>query len=90
MYSYTRTTCTHTHTYFKRYIVSGQFVQHVVSQPGHHSLSGFPGTRSTVFRLNTEDGVQDVFGQFALVRYVCVGVKTKYFWSIIGWKTLLG
>lgn len=80
--------CTHAHTYFKRYVVRRQFLQHVISQPGHHSLSGFSSTWRAVFGLNTEDGVQYILSQFTLVGYVCVWMETKHLRSVIGWQTL--
>lgn len=79
---------TYTQAYFKRYIVRRQFLQHVISQPGHHSLSGVPSAWRAVLRLNTEDGVQYILSQFTLVGYVCIWVETKNLWSIIGWQTL--
>jgi len=80
--------CPLTQAYFKRYVVRRQFLQHVVSQPGHHGLSGFPSAQWAVFRLNIEDGVQDVLSQLTLVGDVGVRVETEHLWSVVGRQTL--
>ena len=87
---------THTHSYsvrmpsthFKSTIVRGQLLQHVISQPGHHGLSGLTPSARAVFGLDAQDGVQHVLGQLALVGDVGVGVQPEHLGTVVGGQAL--
>lgn len=75
-------------TCLKGCIVCRQLLQHVVSQPRDHCLSGLTSSTGAVFGLNAEDGVQHIFCKFALESNVCIWMQPKYFWRIISRQAL--
>lgn len=75
-------------THFKWYIIIRKLFQHIISQSGYNCLPGFTSSTRAVFRLNTEDDIQYIFGKLTLVSDISIGVQTKYLWCVISRKAL--
>lgn len=75
-------------THFKWAVVGGQLFQHIVGQPGHHSLPGLIPSPGAVLGLDAEDGVQHILGQLALVSNVGIGMQSEHLRAVVGRQAL--